>query len=64
MLSLKWRPGDRLVQELVDAVDDVGPHQREPAETAAVHHADRQRRTINFLFGEKKGKEIFFTKFR
>jgi hypothetical protein len=41
--------GDGLVEELVDAVDDVGPHQGETSKAATVHHTNCQWRTIYFL---------------
>ena len=40
---------DRLIEELVDAVDDVRAHEREAAEAAAVDHPDRQRRAVHLL---------------
>ena len=40
---------DRLVQELVNAVDHVSPDEREAAEAAAVHHTDRQWGTVHLL---------------
>ncbi len=42
-------PGHRVVEELVDAVDDVGAHQGEAPEAAAVHHADGERRAVQLL---------------
>ena len=47
--GLPVAPCDGLVEELVDAVDDVGPHQGEAAEAAAVDHPDGQRRAVHLL---------------
>ena len=33
----------------MDAVDDVGADEGEPAEATTVHHTDRQRRTVDLL---------------
>jgi hypothetical protein len=41
--------GDGLVEELVDTVDHVSPHQSETSEAATVHHTNCQGRTIYFL---------------
>jgi hypothetical protein len=49
-MLMKLTPGNWLVQELVNAVDDVCPDQGEPAEAATVDHSNCQWRTINFLF--------------
>ena len=49
LLQLPVSLGHRVVEELVDAVDDVGAHQGEAAEAAAVHHADGQGRAVDLL---------------
>ena len=49
LLGLAVSLGDGLVEELVDAVDDVGTDEGEPAEATTVHHTDRQRRTVDLL---------------
>lgn len=46
---------------LLERVDDVRAHQGEPAETAAVHHADGERGTVHLLVGKllpNTGEEI------
>lgn len=50
LCSLTVPLGDRLVQELVDAVDHVGPDKREAPEASAVHHSDRQWGTVHLLY--------------
>ena len=49
LLHLPVPLGDGVVEELVDAVDDVGADEGEAAEAAAVHDADRQRGAVDLL---------------